>query len=327
MPSLRSRAHHGRALLVGLAITGFFLVSFGYSAPEGSSRDVLAPDGPPREASTHEVVSSNDAAAVATRGKLAFERGLELFDAARAYQGERPADRAGYSERYRQAAEAFVVAWRAGAESTEVFTNAANCFAFAGLMGRAVRYYRRALAVAPNNRRAEGGLEFLRASLPVRRAASTSTSLLRTLFFWHDGLAFRTRRLLFFALFPAGFLFFTIALWRRRPFFWLGMTCVLPGLALLGSLLTDALSGSLARDGVLQVEIEGRRGDGATYGPSHSMPLPAGTEVTVISEARGSGNDSDAGWVHVRLLDGSESWIPVSAIERVLVSSSAEAGG
>lgn len=248
------------------------------------------------------------------RAERAFERGLELFDAARAYQAERPADRAGFSARYRKAAEAFVAAWQAGAESTEVFTNAANCYAFAGLVGPAVLYYRRALAVDPGNRRAEGGLEFLRSSLPIRRTVSTSTSLLRTLFFWHDGLAFRTRRLLFFSLFPAGFLFFTLALWRRRPFFWLGVVCVLPGLALLASLLTDAFSGSVSRDGVLQVEIEGRRGDGATYGPSHSMPLPAGTEVTVISEARRSGNVSEPAWVHVRLLDGSESWVPASAI-------------
>ena len=313
MSSLRSRVHRQRTLLVGLVFTGWFLVSVGYSAPGGSGQGGLAQKLSARE------VSPDDAAAAATSSREAFERGRQLFDAARTYQGERPADRAEFSERYRQAAEAFVAAWRAGAESTEVFTNAANCYAFAGLVGRAVLYYRRALAVDPNNRRARDGLEFLRASLPVRRAASTSTSLLRTLFFWHDGLAFRTRRLLFFALFPAGFLFFTVAQWRRRPFFWVGVTCILPGLALLGSLLTDALSGSLARDGVLQVEIEGRRGDGATYGPSHSMPLPAGTEVTAIAEARGSGNDSGAAWVHVRLLDGSESWIPASAMERVLV--------
>ncbi len=249
----------------------------------------------------------------------AFERGQALFDTARTYQGERPADRAGIASRYRQAAEEFVAAWKVGAASTEVFTNAANGYAFAGDTGKAVLYYRRALAADPTNQRAREGLEFLRSSLPLRRTASTSTSLLGTLFFWHDGLAFRTRQLLFFILFPAGFLMFTIALWRRRPFLLLGVILVLPGTALLGSLLTDGLGDSLSRDGVIQVEIEGRRGDGDTYGPSHSVPLPAGTEVTVISTPQGSADGGSAAWVQVRLLDGSESWIPLPALEQVLV--------
>ncbi len=299
----------------GGLLMGLLLVSLCHPAADCSEQSASKADPSSMQAPPVAAAASSDAA---------FARGQQLFDAARAYQGERPADRAGISGRYRVAAEAFVAAWKAGAESTEVFTNAANCYAFAGLVGKAVLHYRRALAIDPGNRRARDGLEFLRASLPVRRDMSTGTSLFRTLFFWHEGLAFRTRRFAFCVLFPAGFLFFTVALWRRRPFFWLGVAFILPGLALLGSLLTDALGDSLTRDGVLQVEIEGRRGDGETYGPSHSMPLPAGTEVTVISEARRSENDSGAAWLHVRLLDGSESWIPASAMERVLVTSDRE---
>ena len=319
MPWLRSLARRPAcAVPGGLLLAIPLVVSIAYPAPDGSERNGSRQDLPAREAPPAGTVPE------ASSSQAAFARGQQLFDAARAYQGERPADRAGHSERYRAAAEAFVSAWKAGAESTEVFTNAANCYAFAGLVGKAVLYYRRALAIDPGNRRARDGLEFLRASLPVRRSISTTTSLFRTLFFWHEGLAFRTRRLLFFILFPAGFLCFTAALWRGRPLFWLGVICILPGLALLGSLLTDALGDSLTRDGVLQVEIEGRRGDGETYGPSHSMPLPPGTEVTVISEARRSGSGSGAAWLHVRLLDGSESWIPASAMERVLVTSGRE---
>ena len=94
MPSLRSYVHSQRALLVGF-FTGCFLVSLGYSAPGDSGPDALAQNGRLPEKPTREVISSHDAAARATRGKTAFDRGLELFDAARTYQGNRPADRAG----------------------------------------------------------------------------------------------------------------------------------------------------------------------------------------------------------------------------------------
>ena len=247
----------------------------------------------------------------------AFERGTELFAAAKNHQETQPADGDGARRRYQEAATAFADAWRAGVASTEVFTNAANSYAFAGDVAGAILFYRRALAVDPGNQRAVDGLAHLRAQLPIRRPRSASSSLAETLFFWHDGTAFKTRLTLFAVLFPLAFLFLTIALWKSKPFVVLGIVCLLPGIALAISLLVSGSAGAVGREAVVTVAVQGRRGNGAAYGESHSEPFPPGTEVTILSTA---GDGSDDGWLEVRLLDGSSSWLPSAAVERVVVS-------
>ena len=59
---------------------------------------------------------------------------------------------------------------------------------------------------------------------------------------------------------------------------------------------------------------QGRRGDGEAYSPSHSGPFPPGTEGTVIS-------DRASGWLELRLLDGTRSWVREGTVERVLAGS------
>jgi hypothetical protein len=103
---------------------------------------------------------------------------------------------------------------------------------------------------------------------------------------------------------------------RRTPFRSLGILCLVAGTAFLGSILVDALSGSLAREAVVVVDVEGRRGDGLNYNPSHVKPFPAGTEVTILEERKREGASET--WLRVRLLDGRESWIPRGVVERVV---------
>src|SRR5262245_3072518 len=70
-----------------------------------------------------------------------FRRGVDLFNQARVFATEHPTDRDEAARRYRQAAESFVAAWKAGAASTNVFTNIANSYFFAGALGEAVLFY------------------------------------------------------------------------------------------------------------------------------------------------------------------------------------------
>jgi tetratricopeptide (TPR) repeat protein len=246
-----------------------------------------------------------------------FSRGNAAFDEARAHAAERPADGEGISRRYRSAAELFIAAWKAGAASTEVFTNAANAYHFAGARGEAVLFYRRALAVDPTNRRAREALEHIRSGLPIRReVGDAGASIARSLFFWHDGLGFRMRRAAFFAVYALAFAAFAVSLWRRRPFRTLGVLLLVAGLALLGSLLTDAAGGSLRDDAVVLVEVEGREGDGPMYSRSHSKPFPPGTEVRILEARRPAAGGEP--WLHVRLLDGSESFVPAGTVGKVI---------
>ncbi len=253
--------------------------------------------------------------------QAAFDRGLLLFRKAGDIRSRTPSEHEEISKLYRSAAQSFVEAWTAGAATTEVFTNAANAYYFAGATGESVLFYKRALSVDPANQRAADALEHIRERLPIKKpAGGAGASILTSLFFWHDGIAFRIRKMLFLIFFPGAMLCFTIALVRRRPFLVIGILAAIPAVALFGSVLVTAYGDTGRREGVLLVEIEGRRGNGRMYSPSHSRPFPPGTEVTLAGEARpGEGaSGSTESWVPVRLLDGAESWIPARAVERVL---------
>ena len=247
-----------------------------------------------------------------------FEEAGAAFQEARARAESHPADHAAIAKLYRTAGDRYGKVWKYGGASSEVFTNAANSYAFAGDVGQAVLFYRRALAVDPSNDVARQGLETLRASLPIRRKpGGAAESIARSLFFWHESLSFGARRAAFAALWLGAFALFAVSL-RRRPFFRLAAWCALvPALAFLVSLAADAAAGSVRNDAVVLIEVEGREGDGHVYSPSHSKPFPPGTEATILSLREGAGAGAEP-WAHIRLLDGTDSFVPEGVIERVI---------
>ena len=249
-----------------------------------------------------------------------FDQGRALFAEAQAAKEKSP-DQVEIRAKFIAAAESFVAAWKAGAATTEVFTNAANGYSFGGKLGLAVLYYRRALAADATNETARRALDSLRDVLPIRKApGGSSASILRSLFFWHDLFPFRTRRALFLVAFPAAFLCFALSFWRRQPFFLAGFVLLVPSLLLLGSVLLEAFGGTASSEAIVMVDVEGRRGNGSSYSPSHSRPFPGGTEVTILERRRGDQGTSEkeGTWIHVRLIDGSDSWIAEGTVERVL---------
>lgn len=247
---------------------------------------------------------------------VAFAAAQRVFEDAQGLQASRPTDREAITARYREAAEGFErIGRQPDGATTAVFTNTANAYAFSGDNGKAVLYYRRALALEPSNARARAGLESIRATLPFKRAASTTTSIVRSLFFWHEGVSFSMRLTAFLVLFPLGFVALGVAALGVRKARGLAWCALALSLALLGSLLTTAFFDSSRRDGVLLVQAQGRLGDGPAYSPSHSRPFPAGTEVS-MRESRASADGS--AWSLVTLPDGTESWVPRSALERVI---------
>jgi len=279
-----------------------------------------------------------------SRAEALFEQGLRAFEEAVAYRKEHPADRAEVVRRFKRAAELFVEAWKAGAVSTNVFTNAGNSFYFAGDTGEAVLFWRRALAVDPGNERAWEGLQTVRRNLPFRRRSWSSENLASVLFMWGDPRSFLWRYRIFLVLFPAAWLFFTVELARKRwrwvkiflipvlplalvaaalgylfrlarPYAVMGGFCLIPAVILLGSLLFEAHSNERNQEAVILVEVQGRRGDGPLYSPSHSRPFPPGTEVKILEEHK----TREGSWLHVALPDGSKSWVPAETVERVLV--------
>lgn len=274
----------------------------------------------------------------------AFRRGQDLFDAAVRWRDENPTDRAGVSDRFRGAAEMFVTASRKGLLTSAVLTNAANAYYFAGDTAEAVLHYRRACAADATNRSAQEALSRLREELPIKRRSSGLTGLTDALFFWHDETSALWRRRGFYLLFPAAWLLFGVEAARRRwpgirhvlvpllplyllslalgylfrirrPYATVGVLCLLPALVLLGSLVADAARDRPGADVVVLVEVAGRNGDGTQYSPSHSRPLPPGTEGRVIEKRHHEGADET--WLRVELLDGSTTWLPAGTVEAV----------
>jgi hypothetical protein len=271
-----------------------------------------------------------------------FERGGELFEEALRYKEKNPTEKAKAARRFREAAREYVAAWKKGIVTTEIFTNAAKSFFFAGDKGEAVLYYRRALAVDPGNASARDDLQVIRQSLPIRRRQTTLTTLSGALFFWHDERSFLWRLWGFYILFPAAWILFTVELarhrWKwiqillvpvfplallalalsylfriRRPFLIIGVISLLPALLVLGSLAVDAWSYVPGREAVVLVETRGRTGDGTAYSASHSRPFPPGTEVTILARRE----DPSASWLRIRLRDGSKSWIRDNVVETI----------
>ena len=82
-------------------------------------------------------------------------------------------------------------------------------------------------------------------------------------------------------------------------------------LCLLASILIETgHEQSTVHFGVITAgEVVARQGDGPNYPPSFEDPLHAGTEFELIEQR--------PGWIHLRLSDGADAWIPEDAAELV----------
>jgi tetratricopeptide (TPR) repeat protein len=244
-----------------------------------------------------------------------FARGLDLFREAQRFEQANPTEQPEAARRFGEAAEVFESLYANGVVSTKLLTNIANCYYFAGDIGKAVLFYRRALLADPSNRIARDSLGAVRVGLPIREPPpGPAASLLQAMLFWHHHTPFHVRKAALMFVFPLVWILFAAGLWRSRPFRLLGWAMLAVSLLLAGSVVTEASAPAGRHDGVIMVETVGRRGDHLSYSPSHSRPLPPGTELIVL-EQRSGGRRS---WLAGRLLDGTESWVAADRVARVV---------
>jgi tetratricopeptide (TPR) repeat protein len=194
----------------------------------------------------------------------AFGLGQRRLSEAQALAAEAPATPERAQARYREAARAFRSHFEAGHSSVEVCVNAANAYAFAGDLGEAVLFYRRALLIDSTDERALAGLESARSGLPVSAPApGAAEGLFRALFFWHRAFPFGRRRLLFMGAYLLGALLLGLGVWKRqRRLLVFGGLLSAIGLGLFASLVVTAASSHPEREAVLLVRTEGRTGGG-----------------------------------------------------------------
>jgi tetratricopeptide (TPR) repeat protein len=199
-----------------------------------------------------------------------------------------------------------------GIQNAGLYYNLANAYLLTDDIGRAIANYRRAERLDDSDLNVKKNLAFARGRRIDRVEVGTQTRVLETLFFWHYDLSLRTKLLLACLAFGAMCVAGTVLIWRGRGAAGLTALAVSGVLAagLLASILIETHKQSAVRFGVITAaEIVARQGDGPNYPPSFKDPLHAGTEFELLEQR--------PGWFHIRLSDGTDTWIPDDAAEAV----------
>ncbi len=194
-----------------------------------------------------------------------------------------------------------------------LFFNLGNAQLLAGDTGRAILNLNRAHLTRPYDENISRRLAQARARRLDDIPMAPRSRAIETVLFWHYDFSPHARWWIFTIAFNVLCLLGAARLLGliRTSLSWPLAGSVLIAALFAGSLAWDYFTNPHADEAVIVVEeIEGRQGpDDAGYSQSFSAPLHAGAEVQIL-EDRGA-------WARVRLSDDRETWLPVSAIERV----------
>jgi len=221
-----------------------------------------------------------------------------------------------------------------GIQNAKLYYNLANAYLLKEDLGRAILNYRRAARLDSSDLNLQKNLAFARSQRVDRVETSTEKRVLQTLFFWHYDFSLATKFLLACVFFAVLCVALTLLLWwgrdpkrdesrlgrvpkTRRVRFGCPTRCgpVTAATVVLSAVLLVAFLCSLAvqthrqanaRPGVITApEVIARQGDGPNYPPSFQDPLHAGLEFELLERR--------PGWLHIRLSDGTDAWIPDDA--------------
>lgn len=179
-----------------------------------------------------------------------------------------------------------------------------------GDLGRAILNYRRAEKLDSSDANIQKNLTFARSKRIDQIATKTEKRILQTLFFWHYNFPIKTRFLLTCFFFGVVCIAVAGIIWFGKSASWLTsvIICAILTVCLLSSLIveTRTLAGRIC--GVITTkQVIARQGPGQIYLTSFKDPLHAGTEFDVLK--------SQPGWLHIKLFDDSDTWIPDDSAE------------
>jgi tetratricopeptide (TPR) repeat protein len=190
-------------------------------------------------------------------------------------------------------------------QNSKLFYNLANAYFLKEDLGRAILNYRRAEKFDKADANIQKNLAFARSRRIDKVDVTAEKRVLETLFFWHYDFSNNARFLIACICFGLVSVALTIMIWRGRSAPWVAVV-VIGGLltaCFLASVILDARSQSRASCGVVTADkVVARQGDGPNYPESFKEPLHAGTEFELLERR--------PGWFQIRLLDGSNGWIP-----------------
>ena len=198
-----------------------------------------------------------------------------------------------------------------GIQNAKLYYNLANAYFLQGRLGKAILNYRRAAELG-NDNDIQKNLNFARNQRKDQVVIKTERRVLHTLFFWHYDFAQKTKFLLMCIFFGIVCISVTVAIWfcRNVPLVTTAIICGLLTICLLGSIVVEAGADAKKAGGVITVdEVVAYQGDGRYYPPSFKEPLHEGTEFDLLEKR--------SGWLHIKLFDGSEGWIPDDSAELI----------
>lgn len=245
--------------------------------------------------------SKQECVSLLNDGLRAYDRGTELAAKSPAEAGKA----------FREAADAFQSIVNAGIHNGKLYYNLGNARLRCGQLGRSIAAYRRAERLMPADSRLEENLRYARSLCRYDIPDRTERAVVRTLFFWHFDASLRARFLVGLAAYV---LFWLVLIGRtfvaRVPRRYPAAVCLLIWVALAVSVGLDFKVSATGREGVISSEgVVVRKGDGEGYAPQFEQSLTDGVEFEVLEQRRD--------WLHIRLADGQEGWIPTAHAELI----------
>ncbi len=193
-----------------------------------------------------------------------------------------------------------------------LFYNLGNVYFLKGDLGKAILNYRRAEKLDSADANIQKNLAFARSRRIDKIKVKTQKRVLQTLFFWHYDFSTRTR-------FTVTCISFAVLCIGLTVFIWFGRNAPTTAAVIISGILTVCFFTSVVLEargqasrvcGVITAEsIVARQGDGPNYQPSFKEPLHGGTEFDLLEQR--------PGWLHIKLSDDSDSWIPQSSAETI----------
>jgi len=197
-------------------------------------------------------------------------------------------------------------------KNAKLYYNLANAYFLKGDIGKAILNYRRAEKLDKSDTNIQKNLSFARSRRIDKVKEKTEKRVLHTLFFWHYDFSIRTKFLITCIFFALVCISVTAMIWLGRIAS-LKLAMIISGILMvcfLVSVVTE-ISGQAGKAcGVVTVdEVIARQGDGRNYSASFKEPLHGGTEFDLLEHR--------AGWLHIRLSDDSEGWIPDNSADLI----------
>lgn len=194
--------------------------------------------------------------------------------------------------------------------NAKLYYNLANAYFLNDRLGYAILNYRRAERLDGSDANIKKNLVFAQSRRADSFEIKTQTRIMHTLFFWHYDFSLKTRFVLTLIFFASSCIFATAMLWmgRRNYFTTLMVIFTILFLCFLCSvLITEVYSSKTVYGVIISPQVIARQGDGQNYPPSFKQPLHEGTEFEMLEQR--------PGWLHIKLPDNSDAWIPQSSAE------------